>query len=111
MRWSAAAFVLALAACGSDAPPPVAPSPSATSSAAPIAGSAATTAPAPDAAAEAAAAAITADDLRRVVAEIADDRYGGRAPGSAGDKMARDFIAAELERIGFEPGAADGGWE
>jgi Zn-dependent M28 family amino/carboxypeptidase len=62
-------------------------------------------------AADAAAAAITGDDIRRVVAEIADDRYAGRMPGTAGDAMTRDYLARELAALGFEPGAADGTWE
>jgi len=62
---------------------------------------------------EAAAAAevIVGDDIRRVVAEIADDRYNGRAPGTAGDKMTRAYLARELQALGFEPGAANGKWE
>ncbi len=59
----------------------------------------------------AAADAITGDDIRRIVAEIADDRYAGRAPGTAGDKMTRAYLARELAALGFEPGAADGKWE
>jgi hypothetical protein len=63
------------------------------------------------AAADAAAATISGDGIREVIAEIADDRYAGRAPGSAGDKMTRTYLAAQLERIGFTRGAPDGGWE
>src|SRR4051794_25926326 len=40
----------------------------------------------------AAAATIEGDDVRSVVAEIADDRYMGRSPGSAGDKMTRAYL-------------------
>jgi Zn-dependent M28 family amino/carboxypeptidase len=64
-----------------------------------------------DAAAEAAARAIEAERLREVVAEIADDRYAGRAPGTAGDQLTRTYIATELERIGFARGGVNGGWE
>ena len=60
--------------------------------------------------AEAAAQAITGEDIRRVVAELGDDRYGGRLPGTEGDRLARDYLAAELERIGFAPGSP-GGYE
>src|SRR5262245_10673738 len=50
-------------------------------------------------------------DIRRVVAEIADDRYAGRAPGTPGDKRTRAFLATELKSLGFEPGAANGSYE
>src|SRR5262245_44124471 len=56
---------------------------------------------------ETAAQAITGEKIRRVIAEIADDRYGGRLPGSEGDALARRYIAAELQRIGFAPGSPD----
>ena len=62
-------------------------------------------------AAQSAAAQIEAEYLRSVVAEIADDRYAGRSPGSEGDRMTRAYLARELERSGFAPGAANGGWE
>ena len=62
-------------------------------------------------AAETAVATITADYLRGIIKEIADDRYEGRRPGSAGDEMARDYMIARLQQAGLEPGAADGSWE
>lgn len=62
-------------------------------------------------AAETAVATITADYLRGIIEEIADDRYEGRRPGSAGDEMARDYMIARLQQAGLEPGAADGSWE
>ncbi|HEX7081646.1 MAG TPA: M28 family peptidase [Gammaproteobacteria bacterium] len=57
-----------------------------------------------------AAEAIDARGLREVIAEIASDRYGGRAPGSEGDEMTQAYLARALEEIGFEPGGADGSW-
>jgi Zn-dependent M28 family amino/carboxypeptidase len=107
---AAALSVLALAGCQRDTPTELGPQTAATppplAPAAPV--------PAPSritAAAAAAATTIAADDIRRVVAEIADDRYGGRAPGSAGDKLTRAYLVRELQELGFEPGAADGSWE
>src|SRR5215471_8902039 len=47
-----------------------------------------------------AANAINGDGIRAVVAEIADDRYQGRAPGSAGDKMTRAYLAKQLSSSG-----------
>lgn len=63
------------------------------------------------AAADAAAQTIDGDYIRRVVAEIADDRYGGRLPGTEGDLLTRTYLAAELARIGFSPGAGAGSYE
>ncbi len=58
-----------------------------------------------------AAEVITGDFLRGVVAEISDDRYGGRSPGTEGDKLARQYLARQLEAFGYQPGAPDGSWE
>src|SRR5262245_8306648 len=55
--------------------------------------------------------AITAVRIRDVIAEISDDRYGGRLPGTEGDTLTRRYLAAELKRLGFAPGAADGSYE
>ena len=62
-------------------------------------------------AAEAAAQAIDGDDIRRVVAEISADAYGGRLPGTEGELRARAYLAAELARLGFAPAGADGSYE
>jgi len=58
-----------------------------------------------------AAEAITGDEIRRVIAEISADSYGGRLPGSEGEAKARAFLAAELATIGFEPAGPDGSYE
>src|SRR5215208_2434744 len=62
-------------------------------------------------AAAAAAELITEDELRRVVAEISADEYGGRAPGSEGEMKTREFLAAELAALGFAPGGENGSYE
>ena len=54
---------------------------------------------------------IDGEFMRRIVKEISDDRYEGRGPGSAGDKMARDWLIKDMQAIGLQPGAADGSWE
>ena len=59
----------------------------------------------------AAAAVIDAETIRRVTVEISDDRYEGRAPGTAGDIATRQYLATQLQDIGFEPGGADSSWE
>ncbi len=61
--------------------------------------------------AEIAAGEITADFMRGHIRELSDDKYEGRGPGSRGDVAARQYLAAELEKLGLEPGAADGSWE
>src|SRR5262245_5800223 len=104
----------ALGGCGRDAPTELGPEASAPPAPASKAPAPAAPSPAPsriDAAAIAASEAITGDDVRRVVAEIADDRYTGRAPGTAGDKMTRAYLIEQLKALGFEPGGADGKWE
>jgi hypothetical protein len=64
-----------------------------------------------DAPAETAVLQITETLMRDYVRELSDDKYEGRGPGSAGDVAARQYLIAELEKLGLEPGAADGGWE
>jgi Zn-dependent M28 family amino/carboxypeptidase len=99
-----------LAACQRDVPTELGPETAATPPA-PLPAAAEPAAPSRvTPAALAAADAITGDDIRRVVAEIADDRYLGRAPGTQGDKMTRAYLVRELASLGFEPGA-DGRWE
>ena len=49
--------------------------------------------------------------MRKIVKEISQDKYEGRGPGSRGDVAARQYLAAEFEAMGLEPGAADGSWE
>jgi hypothetical protein len=49
--------------------------------------------------------------MRGIVAEISDDSYEGRGPGSAGDEKARTWLAERLQEMGLEPGGADGSWE
>jgi len=77
------------------------------------ASSAAPSRPAPLIAASAGTAAqvIDGEKIRRVVAELADDRYGGRLPGSEGDELSRAYLAGELARIGFAPGGDSGSYE
>jgi len=97
-----------LAACGQPSSDSAATSgPQAEASASPVALELAGGNPA----AEAAVKTITADYMREIIKEISDDRYEGRGPGSAGDKMARDYIIERMKEAGLEPGAAGGAWE
>jgi len=58
-----------------------------------------------------AAGQISGELMRGYVRELADDKYEGRGPGSAGDAAARAWLIERMKGIGLEPGAADGGWE
>ncbi len=62
-------------------------------------------------AAKQAAGLITDGYMREIIAELSDNKYGGRGPGSDGDVAARGYMAEKLAELGLEPGAADGGWE
>ncbi|MDH3744367.1 MAG: M28 family peptidase [Acidobacteriota bacterium] len=57
-----------------------------------------------------AASLITAEVLRAPITELASDEYAGRGPGSDGDRMTQEYLIEQLETIGFEPGASEGGW-
>ena len=59
----------------------------------------------------AAAERISAAAIRPVIAEIADDDYAGRGPGTPGDGAARRFLAERLAQAGFAPGGRQGSWE
>ena len=54
--------------------------------------------------------AITAEALREPIAELASDAYEGRGPGSPGDAKARQYLIAEMQKVGLQPGAQQG-WE
>ena len=43
--------------------------------------------------------------------KISSDAYEGRGPGSKGDVKTRNYLADQMEKMGLQPGAADGGWE
>jgi Zn-dependent M28 family amino/carboxypeptidase len=55
-------------------------------------------------------ASIDEASLRAPIAELSSDAYEGRAPSSAGDLKTQAYLAAQMEALGLEPGAADGGW-
>ena len=57
--------------------------------------------PVTDVSSEAASKAITAELMRGYVKELADDKYEGRGPGSAGDAAARSYLIHELEKLGL----------
>jgi hypothetical protein len=63
-----------------------------------------------EALAASAASSITTDYLREVVTEIASDRYEGRGPGSAGDRLTQQYLAEALAAMGYQPGGDNGTW-
>jgi Zn-dependent M28 family amino/carboxypeptidase len=56
----------------------------------------------------AAARTINADYLRGHIRFLSSDLLGGRGPASTGDRLAQDYIAAQMEAIGLQPGAPGG---
>lgn len=61
--------------------------------------------------AKTAAAQIDADFLRTRITTFSSDAFEGRGPATPADARARDYLVEQLQQIGFEPGAADGGWQ
>ncbi|HEX7062038.1 MAG TPA: M28 family peptidase [Woeseiaceae bacterium] len=105
-------FLAALAACsGGEEPSGQSAAPAADTAANTGAGGGTVVSVAGNPAAAKAATEITDDYMRRVIEELSDDKYEGRGPGSRGDEMAREYIAAEFEKLGLEPGAGPGDWQ
>ena len=65
----------------------------------------------PAAVADVAKARITAATLRAPIRFLASDELEGRGPATRGDALARLYLAAELESLGYQPGGEKGGWE
>jgi hypothetical protein len=55
-------------------------------------------------------AAITVRDLQIRLYQFADDSMQGRQVGRYGNKKGTDYIAAELKRLGIQPGGENGGY-
>ena len=53
-------------------------------------------------------AEIDADDFRVMVETLSSDDFEGRAPGSPGGEKTVEYIKAQYERIGLEPGGENG---
>ncbi|MFC0679451.1 M20/M25/M40 family metallo-hydrolase [Lysobacter korlensis] len=68
-------------------------------------------APAPAVAPQAAATnfqpTITADDFVAHVKTLASDEFEGRAPGSAGEEKTVEYLKAQFQRMGLQPGNGD----
>ncbi|MEZ0471377.1 M28 family metallopeptidase [Luteimonas salinilitoris] len=91
------AAALALAACGGERPADTADD-------APQADAA------PAADAHAFSPEINEADFRELVKTLASDEFEGRAPGSPGGEKTVEYIRAQYERLGLQPGGEDGGW-
>lgn len=61
--------------------------------------------------AKSASTQIGADYLRDQITKISSDEFEGRAPATPGDVKARQYIADQLQQIGFAPGGADGSYQ
>ncbi len=53
---------------------------------------------------------ISTNDLFRHTRVLASDEFEGRAPGSIGEERTVRYIAEQFQKLGLEPGAADGSW-
>ncbi|HEY4528930.1 MAG TPA: M28 family metallopeptidase [Luteimonas sp.] len=51
---------------------------------------------------------LSKDDFAEMVKTLASDEFEGRAPGSPGGEKTVEYIKAQFERIGLEPGGDDG---
>ncbi len=60
-----------------------------------------------DAQLDAALDTITADDLTAEVLTLSSDEFEGRAPASPGEEKTVEYLKAEFERMGLEPGNGD----
>src|SRR5262245_6486798 len=65
----------------------------------------------PPAIAKVAQAQITPQTLRAPIRFLAADELEGRGPATRGDALARLYLSAELESLGYQPGGEKGGWE
>jgi Zn-dependent M28 family amino/carboxypeptidase len=53
---------------------------------------------------------ITSADFAEMVKTLASDEFEGRAPGSPGEDKTVEYIRAQYERIGLQPGGDNGTW-
>ena len=56
-----------------------------------------------------ASAHVTAASIDAPLRYLSDDLLEGRGPGTRGDDLAIKYIAAEMEAMGLQPGASEGG--
>src|SRR5690606_15945824 len=61
-------------------------------------------------AAPAAAQEFSAERLSEGIRVLASDEFGGRAPATEGEALTLQWLQAEYEAMGLEPGGPDGRW-
>ncbi|MBJ6979875.1 M28 family metallopeptidase [Luteimonas sp. MC1895] len=89
------AVAMALAACSGE--PASAPASADTAAAAPASASAHSFSP-----------ELSKDDFAEMVKTLSSDEFEGRAPGAPGGEKTVEYIKAQYERIGLEPGGENG---
>jgi len=57
-----------------------------------------------------AATHIEENDIRADIEEISSDAYGGRGPGTEGDRMTQAYLISKLKALGLTPGAENNSW-
>jgi Zn-dependent M28 family amino/carboxypeptidase len=57
---------------------------------------------------EAALRSVTADRLLSHIEVLSSDEYEGRAPGTAGEELTVDYLIAQFQELGVNPGNPDG---
>ncbi|MEC8455330.1 MAG: peptidase M28, partial [Pseudomonadota bacterium] len=90
-----AAAALLLAACATAPDAPVVPPSAATDA---------------FAVASAATPQFSAQRLSDHIKYLADDRLEGRFPGLVGERLTLEYLQAQYEAMGLEPGGRDGSW-
>lgn len=53
---------------------------------------------------------ITGEDFGEMVRMLASDEFEGRAPGTPGEEKTVEYIKAQFERIGLQPGGDNDSW-
>lgn len=53
---------------------------------------------------------ISAQRLSDHIRVLADDSFQGRVPGEVGEKLTLDYLQAQYEAMGLQPGGPDGQW-
>ena len=56
------------------------------------------------------AAAIDAEALMAAIEKMSSDEFGGRAPGSEGERLTVEYLTDQFHAVGLEPGNPDGTW-
>lgn len=53
---------------------------------------------------------IETERLSEIVRVLASDEFEGRAPGTAGERKTVQYLIAQFEALGLQPGGENGGW-